>query len=120
MYLYLTLYIYSFFLFFLSFALNIFVSLIFIALFPNWHLDLDLASSLCFSKFYTGRYNFWFPLFSGSVYCTLFLWDCFDFDYEYICIYVYLVTLFYCCYKPLSLCWFLQFCGVFLFSLFFF
>ena len=35
--------------FFLSFPLNIFVSFIFIALFPNWYLALVLFSSLCFS-----------------------------------------------------------------------
>ena len=40
---------YSFLLFFLSFPLNIFVSFIFIALLPNWHLALVLFSSLCFS-----------------------------------------------------------------------
>jgi len=34
---------------FLSFRLNIFVSFIFIVLFPNWHLTLVLFSSLCFS-----------------------------------------------------------------------
>ena len=39
-YLHLTLHIYSFLLFFLSFPLNIFVSFIFSALFPNWYLDL--------------------------------------------------------------------------------
>ena len=31
--------------------------------------------------FLTGRYNFWFPLFTGSISCTLFLLDCFDFAY---------------------------------------
>ena len=36
-------------LFFLSFPLNIFVSFVFIALFPTWHLALVLFSSLCFS-----------------------------------------------------------------------
>ena len=41
---------YLFFLFFLSFLLNIFVSFIYIALFPIWHLILVLFSSLwCFS-----------------------------------------------------------------------
>ena len=37
---------YLFFLFFLSFPLNVFVSFIFIALFPTWHLALILFSSL--------------------------------------------------------------------------
>ena len=37
-------------LFFLSFLpLNIFVSFVFIALFPTWHLGLVLFSSLCLS-----------------------------------------------------------------------
>jgi len=38
-----------FFLFFLSFLLHIFVSFIFIVLFPNWHLALVLFSSFCFN-----------------------------------------------------------------------
>ena len=110
---------YLFFLFFLSFPLNIFVSFVFIALFPTWHLALVLFSSLCFSQFCSGRYNFWFPLFTGSIYCTLFLLDCFDFAYGCICICVYSVTLFIvvrnlCLYVGL-----LQFCGVFLFFSFF-
>ena len=42
---------YLFFLFFLYFPLNLFVSFIFIALFPNWHLTLVLFSSLCFNYF---------------------------------------------------------------------
>ena len=97
--------IYSFFLLVLSFPVNIFVSFIFIALFPNWHLTLVLFPSLFFSQFCSGRYNFWFPLFARSVYCTLFLLDCFDFAYECICICVYSVTFFYCCSKPLHLHW---------------
>ena len=64
----------SFFLFFLS--SNIFVSFVFIALFPTWQLAGVLFSSLCFSLvlFLTGRYNFCFPLFARSIYCTLFCW----------------------------------------------
>ena len=60
-------------------------------------------------------YKFWFPLFAGSIYCTLFLLDCFDFAYGYICICVYSVTLFI---VVINLCLFvglLQFYGVFLF-----
>ena len=69
--------------------------------------------------FLTGRYNFWFPLFTGSIYCTLFLLDSFDFAYGCICIYMYSVTLFivvinFCLYVGL-----LQFCGVCLFLSFF-
>ena len=49
-------------------------------------------------------FNFWFPLFTRSIYCTLFLLDCFDFAYGgiYMCIFSHT---FYCCYKPLYLCW---------------
>ena len=43
--------IYYFFLFFFSFPLNIFVSLIFIDIFPNWHLALVLFSSFCLVSF---------------------------------------------------------------------
>ena len=82
-----------FFLFFLFFPLNIFISFIFIALFSNWHLALILFSSLCFNLFCSGRHNFWFPLFTESIYCTQFLLDCFDFAYGCICICVYSVTL---------------------------
>ena len=107
-------------LFFLSFLLNIFISFIFTTLFPNWHLALVLFSSLYFTQFCSGRYNFWFPLFAGSIYCTLILLDCFLLIgvYIYMCIFSHT---FYC-YKPLPLCWaFLKFCGVFLFpSIFFF
>ena len=66
--------------------------------------------------FLTGRYNFWLPLFTRSIYCTLFLLSCFDFAYGCICICVYSVTLsiviHLCLYIEL-----LQFCGVFLFFL---
>ena len=118
LYLYLILHIYSFFLFFLSFPLNVFVSFIFIVLFPSWHLALVLFSSLCFSQFYSGGYNFWFPLFTRSIYCTLFLLDCFDFDCGYICIHLYSVTFFI----VINLCLYvglLQFCRVFFFFPFF-
>ena len=109
---------YLFFLFFLSFPLNIFVSLTFIALYPKLHLTLVLFSSLWFS-FVLVYILFWFPLFSGSIYCTLFLLDCFDFAYEYICICVYSVML---SSVIINLCLYvglLQFSGVFLFYFFF-
>ena len=107
-----------FFLFLLYFSLNIFVSFIFIAFFPNWHLALVLFSSLCFIKFCSGRYNFWFPLFTRSIYCTLFLLDCFESAYGCICICVHPVTLLI---VIINLCLYigpLKFCGVFLFFLF--
>ena len=83
---------YLFFPFLLSFPLNIFVSFIFIALFPNWHLALVLLSNLCLNQFCSSRYNFWFPLFARSIYCTLFLLDCFDFAYGCICMKVQLLS----------------------------
>ena len=106
-------------LFILFFPLNIFVSFIFIALFPNWHLALVLFSSLCFSYCCSGRQDFWFPLFARSIYCTLFLLDCFDFAFGCICICVYSVTLFIVVINFCLYIWVLQFCGVLLFSFFF-
>ena len=96
-----------------------FVSFTFIALFPNWHITLVLFSSLCFSRFCSSRYNICFPLFTRSIYCTLFFLGCFDFAYGCICLFVYSVTLFL---VVINLCLYfgpLQFCGVFLFSFFF-
>ena len=37
--------------------------------------------------FLTGKYVFLFPLFPVSIYCTLFLLDCFDFAFR--CVYIY-------------------------------
>ena len=79
--------------YFLPFPLKVFVSFIFIDLFLNLHLALVLFSSLYFNWFFSGTYNFWFPLFAGSIYCTLFLLECFDFAYGCICICIYSVTL---------------------------
>ena len=102
-------------LFFLSFPLNVFVSFVFIALFPSWHLALVLFSSLCSNQFCSGRYNFWFPLFLCQVNLLYFIfvglfWFC-------LCVYMYIVysvTLFI---VVINLCHYvglLQFCGVFL------
>ena len=110
---------YLFFHFFLCFPLNIFVSFIFITLSPNWHLALVLFSILCFNQFCSGRYNFWFLLFTRSIYCTLFLLDCFAFAYGCICICVHSVTL---SIVVINLCLYIRllpFCGVFLYSFFF-
>ena len=67
--------------------------------------------------FLTGKYNFWLPLFVGSIYGTLFLLGCFHFAYGCICICVYSVTLVI---VVINLCLYtglLQFCGAyFLFS----
>ena len=100
-------------LFFLSLPLNIFVHFIFIVLFPSQHLALVLFSSFCLSLFCSGRYNFWFPLFAGSVYYILFLLECFDFAYGWICICVYSVTLFIAVINLCLYIGFLQFCGAF-------
>ena len=45
----------------------------------------------------TCRYHFQFPLFTRSIYCTLFLLDCFDFVYRCICICVYSISLIIIC-----------------------
>ena len=66
---------YLFFLFFLFFPLSVFVSFIFIALFPNWHFALGLFPSLYFSQFCSGRYNFLFSLFTGSIFVLYFCWN---------------------------------------------
>ena len=62
-------YIYSFFLFLLTYLL-----VLFSALFPTWHLALVLFSSLCFSEFCSGKYNFWFLLFMGQYILFCFCW----------------------------------------------
>ena len=120
-YIYIFNFAYLFVLFFLSFSYNIFVNFTFTALFHNWHLALDLFSSLCLLVlFLTVKYNFWFPSFPGSIYCTLFLLNCFDFAYGYICVCVYSVTLFI---VVINLCFYiglLRFFRVFLFFFFFF
>ena len=66
------------------------------------------------------KYNFRFPLITRSSYCTLFLLDCFDFAYGFICICVYSVTIFI---VVINLCLYvglLQFWGVFLLFIYFF
>ena len=66
----------------------------------------------------TGRYHFQFLLFTRSIYCTLFLLDCFDFAYGCIYICVYSVTIF----LVINLCLYvglLQFCEVLFFPFFF-
>ena len=83
---------------------------------PEWAPCFSLVFQFVFQlvMFLTGKYNIWFPLFTRSIYCTLFLWDCFYFAYGYICICVYSVTLFT---VVINLCLYiglLQFCGVFL------
>ena len=80
---------YLFFLSFLSFPLNIFVNFIFITLFPNWHLHLVLFSSLCFSYFCSGRYNFMFPLFARSIYFCLSIYFCWTVLILFMDVYVY-------------------------------
>ena len=47
--------------------------------------------------FLTGKYNFLFPLFTWSIYCTLFLMDCFHFAHVCICICVYSIILIIIC-----------------------
>ena len=101
LYLYLILHIYSFFLFFLSFPLNVFVSFIFIALFPNWHLALVLSSSLCFS-FVLVDTIFGFLCLSGQYIVLYFCWTVLIL---LMGVYVYIQSHFLSCYKPLPLHW---------------
>ena len=93
-----------------------FVSFIFIALFPNWHLVLVLFSSLCFSYFCPGRYNFWFPLFANLLYFIFvgLSWSCL-WVYMYLC---YSVMLFIVAINVCLWVGILQLCGVSFFSLF--
>ena len=106
-------------LFFLSFPVNLFLSFIFTASFPNWHLALVLLSSLCISQFCSSIYNFWFPLFARSISCTLFLLDIFGFAYGCIYICVYSVTLFIVVINLSIYVGLLQFYRIFLSSFFF-
>ena len=81
---------YLFFLFFISFPLNMFISFVFIALLPTWHIALVLFLVCALvSLILTGRYHFQFLLFTRSIYCTLFLLDCFHFVYRCICVCVW-------------------------------
>ena len=45
----------------------------------------------------TGKYNLWFPLFDGSIYCTLLLLDCFHFAHGCICLCTYSIILIIIC-----------------------
>ena len=70
----------------------LFLSTYLLVLFSLLYSTIGTLLYFCFPVcalvlFLTGRYNFWFPLFSRSICCTLFLLDCFDFAYWYICIY---------------------------------
>ena len=114
---------YAFFLFFLSIPLNIFVSFIFFAFFPNWHLALVLFSSLCFCALVTFvlvDIIFGFLCLSGQSIVLYFCWTVLIllmsvYVYVYIQSHFFIVVLNLCIYIGL-----LQFCGVFLFFFFFF
>ena len=67
--------------------------------------------------FLTSRYNFQFPLFGRSVYCILFLLDCFDFVYGCICICVYSITIFI---VVINICFYVGLCSSVEFTFFFF
>ena len=82
---------YLFFLVFLSFPLNIFVSFIFIALFPTWHLALVSFSSLCLS-FILVDIIFGFLCLPGQFIVLYFCWTVLILlmgVYIYVCICVY-------------------------------
>ena len=97
-------YIYSFFLFFPSFSLNIFVSFIFIALFPNWHLALLLLSSCAFTSFVLVDIIFGLLCLLGQIIVLNLCWTVLILlmGVMYMCIFSHT---FYCCYRPLPLHW---------------
>ena len=110
--------IYSFFIFFLSFPLHIFVCFIFIALFPTGHLALALFSSCALVNFILVDIIYGFLCSLGQsivLYVGLFrfwLWV-----HMYMCIFSHT---FYCCYKALPLCWAFAVLWSFLFFISFF
>ena len=68
-----------------------FLSIYFLVLFSLLYFPLGNLLQFCFPVsalvlFLTGKYNFLFPLFTGSVCCTLFLLDYFHFAHGY-CVY---------------------------------
>ena len=91
-------------LFFLSFPLNIFVSFIFIALFPNWHLALLLLSSCAFTSFVLVDIIFGLLCLLGQIIVLNLCWTVLILlmGVMYMCIFSHT---FYCCYKPLPLHW---------------
>jgi len=110
---------YLFFLFLLSFPLNLFVSFIFIALFPNWHLALVLFSSLCFISSVLVDITFGFLCLLDQYIVLHCCWTVLILRIRCIFICLYSETLFI---VVINLCLYiglLQFCGVFLFSFFF-
>ena len=121
LYLFLFNFAYLFFLSFLSFLLSQHIcQFSFHCFIPHLAPCFSFVFQFVFQLVLFWQISFWCPLFAGSIYCTLFLLDCFDFAYG--CIHVYSVTLFI---VVMDLCLYiglLQFCGVlpfFLFSFFF-
>ena len=86
-------FVYIFFLFFLSFPLNILVSFNFIALFPTWHLALVLLSSCALLSFVLVDILFAFLCLSGESiilnFCRTILILIMG-VYVYICVYIYI------------------------------
>ena len=109
---------YLFFLFFLSFLLNTFVSFIFIALFPNWHLALVLFAVCVLVSFVLVDIIFDFLCSPSQSIVLNFCWTAlilFMGVYVYVYIQSHLLLLLWnlCLYIRLF-----QFCGVFLFFFF--
>ena len=118
--LYLPLFKFAFILSFLSFLSSQHICQFYFHCFlPTWYVALVLFSSFCFSQFCPGRHNFWFPLFTRSMYCTLFLLDCFDFAYGCICICHIYIQLNYFIFV-INFCLYVQFCSSVEFSFFIF
>ena len=81
---------YLFFLCFLSFLFSQYICQFYFHCFIP-----QLAPQFCFPVcalvfFLTGKHNFLFLLFTGSIYCILFLLDCFDIADGYVCVYIYI------------------------------
>ena len=70
----------------------LFLSTYLLVLFSLLYSTIGTLLYFCFPVcalvlFLTGRYNFWFPLFTRSIYCTLFSLDSFHFAHGCICVY---------------------------------
>ena len=98
-------FVYLVFLFFLSFPLNVFVSFIFIVIFPNWHLALVLFSSLCFLiSFVLVDILFSFLCSPGQSIAFHLCWTLLILLMG-VNVNVHICQMFYCRYKPLPLHW---------------
>ena len=104
------------------FSLFLFLSIYLAVLFQLLYSPIGTLLQFCFPvcvlvSFVLVDKSFWFPLFAGSIYCTLLLLDCFNFAYGYIHICVYSVTLFIVAINLCICVGVLQLCGILIFFL---